>query len=40
LPATVTGFTPPQDCQILPAELGDDAGVLGCAAMVLQMMEE
>ncbi len=30
---------PLQVCQILPAELGDDAGVLGGAAMVLQRME-
>ncbi|MGI6294936.1 MAG: ROK family protein [Armatimonadota bacterium] len=29
-----------QACQILPADLGDDAGVLGGAAMVLQKMEE
>ncbi len=29
-----------QVCQILPADLGDDAGVLGGAAMVLQEMQE
>ncbi len=29
-----------QACQILPADLGDDAGVLGGAAMVLQKMQE
>lgn len=33
-------YAPLQDCQILPAELGDDAGVLGGAAMVLQRMAE
>lgn len=31
-------YAPLQVCQILPAELGDDAGVLGGAAMVLQRM--
>lgn len=33
-------YAPLQVCQIVPAELGDDAGVLGGAAMVLQRMEE
>lgn len=33
-------YAPLQVCQILAAELGDDAGVLGGAAMVLQRMEE
>lgn len=33
-------YAPLQACQLLPAELGDDAGVLGGAAMVLQRMEE
>ena len=33
-------YAPLQDCRILPAELGDDAGVLGGAAMVLQRMNE
>ena len=33
-------YAPLQVCSILPAELGDDAGVLGGAAMVLQRMEE
>ena len=33
-------YPPLQDCRILPAELGDDAGVLGGAAMVLQRMNE
>lgn len=33
-------YAPLQVCQILPAELGDDAGVLGGAAMVLQKMEQ
>lgn len=32
-------YAPLQVCQILPAELGDDAGVLGGAAMVLQRMQ-
>lgn len=32
-------YAPLQVCQILPAQLGDDAGVLGGAAMVLQRME-
>lgn len=32
-------YAPLQVCQILTAELGDDAGVLGGAAMVLQRME-
>lgn len=31
-------YAPLQICQILPAELGDDAGVLGGAAMALQRM--
>ena len=33
-------YAPLQVCRILPAELGDDAGVLGGAAMVLQRMGE
>ncbi len=33
-------YTALQACQILPAELGDDAGVLGGAALVLQRMAE
>jgi len=33
-------YAPLQVCEILPAQLGDDAGVLGGAAMVLQRMAE
>lgn len=33
-------YAPLQVCEILPAQLGDDAGVLGGAAMVLQRMVE
>lgn len=32
-------YAPLQVCEILPAQLGDDAGVLGGAAMVLQRMK-
>ena len=33
-------YAPLQACEIVPAQLGDDAGVLGGAAMVLQRMAE